>query len=86
MIWILLIGIILVCIIGNLIENLGGIAEILLIGVTGKIIATISIISLATLIIYKITEFAILKNIPRYGVVVIIVIITCRAISYFWRR
>lgn len=86
MIWILLIGIILFCIIGNLIENLGGIAEFLLIGVTGKIIATIGIISLATLIIYKITEFAILKNIPQYGVVVIIVIVSCRIISYFWKR
>ena len=85
MIWVLLIGIILISVIGNLVQDLGGFAEVLLSGITGKTIATIGIVSFAVLIIYKITGISILRNIPQYGIVIIIIIVAVRIISNFWK-
>jgi len=78
MIWFLLIGVI-IYIVFNLIESLDGILEILLTGFAG-------IMSLATFIIHKITGFSILENIPKYGIVVIIIIISKQLVSYFWKH
>lgn len=85
MIWFILIAIILICIFSSLIDGLSGIAGWILSETTGKIIATIGVISLAALITCKITNLSILSHIPAYGVVVIVIIVAYKIISYFWK-
>lgn len=86
MIWFILIAIILICIFSSLIDGLSGIAGWILSETTGKIIATIGIVSLAALITYKLTNLAVLRVIPTCGVVAIVIIAAYKIISYFWKK
>lgn len=90
MIWFILIAIIIIGICGSLFDGLigglSGIAGWILSETTGKIIATIGIVSLAALITYKLTNLSLLRVIPTYGVVAIVLIIAYKIISYFWKN